>query len=168
MTRCDYCGSRLVFGGIREGDLRFCNNQCKRPGILLASSRQVPDDIVREHVWRVHQGDCPKCHRRRGPVDVHTSYRVWSAAILTRWSSRPQISCRSCGRLSCLKDGLFCLLLGWWGVPWGIVLTPVQLVRNVAGLWSGPDPLQPSPQLEKLVRMNIAHVLQVDAAQGRA
>ena len=25
------------------------------------------------------------------------------------------------------------LLLGWWGVPWGVIYTPLALLRNLAG-----------------------------------
>ncbi|MFN4260477.1 MAG: hypothetical protein ACK4RK_14380 [Gemmataceae bacterium] len=28
---------------------------------------------------------------------------------------------------------LLSLLLGWWGIPWGLVYTPLVLVNNLAG-----------------------------------
>src|SRR5262249_42160585 len=76
--------------------------------------------------------------------------------VLTSWVSRPQISCRSCGMKSQAGGALFSLVLGWWGFPWGLVMTPVQVGRDIAGLAKGPDPMKPSPQLEKMVRMNMA------------
>ncbi len=39
---------------------------------------------------------------------------------------------------------------------WGVVLTPVQIVRNVIGMLKGPDPAQPSAELTMAVRMQIA------------
>ena len=50
----------------------------------------------------------------------------------------------------------FSLLFGWWGFPWGLCLTPVQIFRNGMGLVRGPDDGQPSQQLGKLVRLGIA------------
>jgi hypothetical protein len=47
-------------------------------------------------------------------------------------------------------------MLGWWGVPWGLVMTPVQLVRNLISMASTPDPSSPSPALEKILRHNLA------------
>jgi hypothetical protein len=76
---------------------------------------------------------------------------------MTRWSSRPQISCRACGNKSKLADAAFSLVLGWWGFPWGFLFTPVQITRNLAGLLSSsPDPYRPSPQLEKVLKLNLA------------
>ena len=78
MAKCDYCGSTIIFGGKRQGDLRFCNDRCLGNGGLLLVSRQVPENVVHESLWKVHQGRCPKC-TGPGPVDVHVSHRVWSA-----------------------------------------------------------------------------------------
>jgi hypothetical protein len=75
---------------------------------------------------------------------------------MTSWNSRPQISCRSCGRKAKLGDAAFSLVLGWWGFPWGFIFTPVQVLRNVSGLLRSEQSVKPSPQLEKLVRMGMA------------
>ncbi len=155
MAKCDYCGSTILFGGKRQGDLRFCNATCTQRGALIAVSRQIPEATVSQSVQQVHQGLCPKCGGT-GPVDVHVHHRVWSALFLTSWKSAPQISCRSCGLRSQLSDTALSLVVGWWGFPWGIVFTPVQIGRNIAGMLRGPDPLRASPQLERAVRMIMA------------
>jgi hypothetical protein len=155
MAACAYCETSILFGGTREGDLRFCNADCQQKGFVAVVAQQVPDGVVSEQVSRVHQGLCPKCGGS-GPVDVHTSYRVWSALLMTSWSSRPHVVCRSCGSRARLGDLLFSLLFGWWGFPWGFVMTPVQLVRNIAGLVSSPDPTLPSAQLSRIVRLHLA------------
>ena len=163
MARCDTCGSTILFGGKLQGDLRFCSDQCSAGGLLLASSRQLPDNLVQERVWSVHQGRCPKCGGP-GPIDVHVSHRVWSALVMTSWQSRPRISCRSCAAKRQAGDAVFSLVLGWWGFPWGPLMTPVQVARDLAALAKGPDPSKPSPQLEKMVRINLA----AGASSGQA
>src|SRR5208282_2398740 len=155
MANCDYGGSTILFGGRRQGDLRFCNDRCQRAGALISISRQIPEGLVQQKTWEVHRGLCPKCGGP-GPVDVHTSHRVWSALLLTSWNSRLQMSCRSCGIKAQLIDAGFSLVLGWWGVPWGLVVTPIQIGRNLYGMAKGPDPSQPSAKLEKAVRIGIA------------
>jgi hypothetical protein len=55
-----------------------------------------------------------------------------------------------------LGDSALSLALGWWGFPWGLIVTPVQIARNITGMLKGPDPLAPSAKLERAVRMNIA------------
>jgi hypothetical protein len=155
MAKCAYCNATIVFGGSRIGDQRYCNATCAQRGNLLALSRQVPDTVISQQLWNVHQGQCPKC-KGPGPVDVHTSYKVYSFLIMTRWVNTPQVSCRACGVKSQMGSLATSLLLGWWGFPWGLIMTPVQIVRNITGATSGPDPARPSPALEKLVRVNIA------------
>ncbi len=34
-----------------------------------------------------------------------------------------------------LPYALVSVLLGWWGVPWGIIYTPLTLVTNLSGGW---------------------------------
>ena len=82
--------------------------------------------------------------------------QVWSALVLTSWKNEPQISCRSCGRKQQVLSLVISLVAGWWGFPWGLIMTPVQVIRNLRGIFGGPDPLQPSPQLEQAVRVSIA------------
>ena len=154
MARCNYCGSMILFGATRDGQYAYCNATCAEKGVRAAASREVPEDAVRAEVKRIHGGACPKCGGA-GPVDVQTSYRVWSAIYVTNWSSRPQIACRGCGTKARLGDIFYCLFLGWWGVPWGFILTPVQIVRNIAGLFGGSSPA-PSKQLAGLVRLQMA------------
>jgi len=155
MAKCDYCGTTILFGGRRQGDLRFCNDRCQKAGVLIAISRQLPESLVQQTIWETHRGVCPKCGGP-GPIDVHTSYRVWSALLITSWKSRLHVSCRSCGVKAQLIDAGFSLALGWWGFPWGLVVTPIQIGRNLVGAASGPDPSQPSAKLEKAVRIRLA------------
>jgi hypothetical protein len=156
MPKCDHCAATILFGGVSEGPRRFCNKKCAQAGRWLALSDAVPPDIVDERTLDLHGGPCPRCGGP-GPIDVHTSHRVWSAVYLTSCQSRPQVCCRSCAIKCHLGSTAFCLCLGWWGFPFGLVITPVQILRNVIAICSGgPDPALPSIELEKAVRLQIA------------
>ncbi|MBX3414822.1 MAG: hypothetical protein KF708_19205 [Pirellulales bacterium] len=155
MARCAVCGTTILFGGVTEGELRFCGNECHQGGYLLAIADRVPRDVMAEQVAQVHQGDCPRCGGP-GPVDVHTSHSVWSALVMTQWKSTPEVCCRACGIKSKLVGTLSSGVLGWWGFPWGVIFTPIQILRNVSGLFSAPDPTVPSAELEKMVRLQLA------------
>lgn len=155
MASCGYCGTTILFGGKRDNEHRFCNDKCLQQGQLIKQASIIPAELVKHHTHEVHQGSCPQCSGP-GPVDVHTSYRVWSALIVTSWASRPIVSCGSCGTKRKLGDALFSLLLGWWGFPWGLLATPVQIGRNLIGIARKPAPEQPSPALEQMVRLNMA------------
>src|SRR6185436_14736942 len=133
MAQCNYCRTTIFFGGVRDGQDRYCNQRCHQNGVLLKVAGNVPVETVRNEIIRLHQGNCPRCNGP-GPVDVHRAYRVWSAMVLTSWSTVPVLGCRSCARKSQLGGAAFCLFLGWWGIPWGLVLTPIQITRNLTGM----------------------------------
>lgn len=155
MARCDYCGTSILFGGVKQDDLRFCNESCRQQGVLLAVADQIPDYVISEQIADLHQGACPKCGGP-GPVDIHTSYVVFSILVVTSWRSRPHVCCRSCGIKAQLSGTLLSGAFGWWGFPWGIIFTPVQIFRNVVGMLSAPDPAVPSAQLERIVTLRLA------------
>jgi len=141
-------------GGLRSGTQRFCNKKCLANAYVLSVAQKVPPDVIDRQVEEIFRGNCPKC-RGLGPIDVHKVHQVWSALVLTRWTTTPQVSCRSCATKSQLGGVLFSAVLGWWGFPWGLILTPVQITRNIAGMCAGPDSSKPSDNLRKLVLVNI-------------
>src|SRR4051794_18538215 len=122
MAKCAYCGTTIAFGGVREGELRFCRKACRDKAHLSAPSTQLPEEFVWEKAAEVHAGACPKCGGA-GPVDLRTSYSVWSALVLTRWSQKSELCCRSCGRKAQLQAAAMSAALGWWGFPWGFIIT---------------------------------------------
>ena len=155
MAQCDFCGTTILFAGVRDGELRFCNEECHANGSHLLVARRVPESIVEEYARRLHRGRCPRC-KGSGPVDVHMSHRIYSLILYSSWRSRPHICCRSCGVKSQVGDTLYCLLFGWWGIPWGLVLTPVQIFKNMVSIFRRPDALRPSEKLKHLVSLEIA------------
>jgi hypothetical protein len=157
MAQCDACGTSILFGGIKQGDLRFCGPKCAENGALVQLTQMIPEDELDRYVREVHQGACPKCGGP-GPVDVHTSHRVYSALVFTSWSSRLAICCPPCGRKQQLADAAFSFFLGWWGFPFGLIITPVQVGRNLAALigLGAPDPEAPSPALRRQIGLWLA------------
>jgi len=166
MATCDACGSTIVFGGVKDGNYRFCNSRCHGKGQVVVVASQIHDDVVREQVHKVHKGRCPRCGKQ-GPIDVHTAYTVWSLIFLTSWRSDPRICCRSCGIKNQLGSAFASLVCGWWGIPWGLLITPVQVSRNLLGILKGPDAAAPSPKLHQQMRLRMAaYVLEQQKGQA--
>lgn len=155
MANCSYCNTMILFGGVTDGNLRFCNAGCHEKGQLARVAQRLPSSDVRAVLDEVHQGRCPECNGK-GPVDVHVKHTVWSAVYLTSWNSKPMICCRSCGVKAQAGGLAFSAVLGWWGFPWGLIMTPVQIFRNISGMVSGPNPDEPSSELDRIVRLGIA------------
>lgn len=154
MPKCDYCGSTIIMGGVTAGNQRFCNRKCAQNAYILSASQDIPVADLERKVEETWRGNCPKC-RGLGPVDVHKYYQVYSMLVLTRWTTNQQLSCRSCGTKRQLGALFVSLLFGWWGFPWGLVLTPIQVTRNIIGMASGPDNSRPSADLHKVVQVHL-------------
>ena len=154
MATCGYCGSTIIMGGVRAGDQRFCNKKCLQSAYILSVTKNVQPEVLERNVEAVWRGNCPKC-RCQGPIDVHQHYEVWSALILTRWTTKSQVSCRSCAIKQQLGSAALSMVCGWWGLPWGLILTPVQVTRNFVAMSKKPDPSRPSDKLRKVVLVNL-------------
>jgi hypothetical protein len=155
VAKCAACGETILFGGVKQGDLRFCNAACQLKGQSLVAAARVPEHAAQARARDIHNSPCPRC-KGPGPVDVHSSYWVWSALALTRWGTSQQLKCRRCAIKSQVGNMLFSGALGWWGFPWGFVFTPVQVGRNLVALFTPPDPSQPSPRLLQVARIDVA------------
>lgn len=164
MATCANCGQAILFGGIKDGTLRFCNQKCFDAAAHLRMSLEVPEDEVDETLTEFHQSDCPCCGGP-GPVDIHFSHRVMSFLILTQYQTIPKISCRSCAAKAKLGNFFATLFLGWWGVPFGLILTPIYLCRNLFGLMFPVSADAPSDQLREFVRQNVAQHYAAQAAR---
>ncbi len=155
MGTCTICNKTILFGGHQAAGHRFCSDACLDEGQVLVTAQAVPADTVRSAALEIHRGLCPACGGS-GPVDVHTSHQIWSLILMSSWKSEPRISCRACGFRKQLGGLVFSLIAGWWGFPWGLVMTPVQVGRNVVAMVRPPDTMQPSPALEQHVRLVLA------------
>ncbi len=155
MKKCEVCGTLILFGPVRSDDHIYCSYECRDRGDFEQETEYIPDDTAVAMAMVINTGDCPKCGGP-GPVDVQYSHTVWSALVMTSYKSNPEVCCGGCGRASKLKATLFSFCLGWWGFPFGILITPVQVFRNLFGLFSGPVHGNPSSELEPIAKLMLA------------
>jgi len=167
VATCAACNQTILFGGKEHGGRRFCGDKCVEAGAVLSVADNLPESAVAPRVWEIHNGRCPKCSGP-GPVDVHHSYRVWSGLIITSYSTRQNVCCQGCANRARMKDAAFSLLFGWWGFPWGLIWTPIQLFRNVAAMVRSERSTTPSPELTHLVRLTMAAAAQQRPAAAAA
>ena len=165
MATCASCGTTILFGGTRAGGYTFCNAKCAARAPHLALAESLPAGEVQREMQSVRNAPCPVC-QGPGPVDVHASHQVYSFVLMTRWKSRSRVSCRACGRKAQAKDLAISLLAGWWGLPWGLVWTPIQVGRNIAGMMGSQGEDAPSADLERIVRRVMAANMTPPPAPG--
>ena len=152
MQVCARCGRAVTEGGKWDGPLRFCGDECLRAG--PAGVFGITRVELEEAVWKVHQGACPRCHGH-GPVDVHSSHHVRSIVLVTWWRNDSFLACEPCARAARWKAARRSMLLGWWGFPIGLVMTPVQVWRNVAPNLRLTDSGKPSEALVEFVHARL-------------
>jgi len=155
MASCAYCNSTIFFGGKILGEFRFCNATCENNGHMVITANKIPLVVVTKYVKEIYNGNCPVCNGF-GPVDAHSSHRIFSVLVMSSWNSQVAICCKRCGNKNKIKDIFFSLFLGWWGFPWGLLITPVQIGRNIYGIIFTSNSAGPSKTLEKILRIHLA------------
>lgn len=100
------------------------------------------EGIVIAEANRIHAGPCPVC-KGPGPVDFYKSHWVQSYVVVTRFGTHAAFSCRPCRNKQWLTDTTTTVAMGWWGMH-GLLITPVQLVKNAVDFYAGPTPTRPS------------------------
>jgi len=153
MSKCLNCGRHSIILSVEEAGERFCSERCCKAFPIMQWAGVRPEDVYRR-AMEIRNSACPCCGRS-GPVDAHKSYRIWSAVVLSVWSTRSVVSCRRCGREEQLTAASLSLALGWWGLPLGLVLTPVQVIRNLLAM-ARPTPPSPSAELLAAARRDLA------------
>ena len=164
MAICDNCSKKFNLFGVYENGYSFCSANCRdRARALLTSLDGVPPAELTSYIERSRAGPCAKCGGP-GPLDLHQSYRVYSMLVITSWSTHNHFVCRACARNEQLKSLGFSTLLGWWGIPFGLIVTPIQIVRNLAALAGSTDPGKASQRLQNILKLNLARRLAAPAA----
>ncbi|MFM8582239.1 MAG: hypothetical protein ACKOFW_12130 [Planctomycetaceae bacterium] len=136
MANCGNCGKHFFISGADGADgTKFCDERCPTEHELQPYIDRISNADLDRELRGLQGAKCPECDGR-GPLEVWHSYSIWSAVVLTRWSSRSDFCCRSCGRGHQWTGLLTSLVLGWWGFPWGVIMTPVQIYRNLSALFT--------------------------------
>ncbi|RDZ28726.1 hypothetical protein [Lysobacter silvisoli] len=161
---CDRCGKSCGASAVGNGAQTFCSTACRRLTELMEAAAEFDDDDVHRHALVLQRGACPGCLRQGTPIEVRRSYHVWSAIFLTRWGTSQKVRCRRCGIRNNLTDAAFSATLGWWGFPFGLLMTPVQILRNLGEMLISDRPRPPSRELLELARLDLGQ--QVLQGQG--
>lgn len=157
--KCDYCDSSAIISYIINDGQRFCSTACLENARLMELSEDIPSEEIINFAYDLKNGECPDCHRNDSKIETRKHYRVWSAVIITSSTKQTHVCCKSCGRKINFESIMFCLVFGWWGIPWGILITPVQIILNIAEIFNAADDKIPSDDLVQRARIGLAATL---------
>lgn len=153
MSKCLNCGRHTILLSVEEAGEAFCSERCCKAFPLLQWTSVRPEDTYRR-AMEIRNAACPCCGQP-GPLDAHNVYRVWSAVVYSAWGTRSVVCCRKCGREEQFAAAMLSLALGWWGLPLGPLLTPIQVIRNLLAM-RRPTPPSPSAELLRAARKDLA------------
>ncbi len=156
MAKCESCGT-LMFGGKSWNGMRFCSEACMQMAVTASYAEDIPEDIVMQHAMTLRESPCPVCGRA-GPNDFHSAWSVFSFFIMTMHSKKEIFGCQSCGMKHKLKYFFFTGICGWWGIPWGFLMTPFFEFANLLGLFRRV-PIGPSEELKQFALTQISEEL---------
>jgi hypothetical protein len=125
---------------------------------------EVPDEHAVAVAHAIHNGECPECHAPGG-VEAYNSYWAVSVIRRTNFGTSTHVCCRSCAVKKQTRSLLACAGLGWWSLPFGPVITIVQLYRNINAILFVPFHESPSAGLIEVARRAIAERT-LEASQG--
>ena len=81
---------------------------------------------------------CEQCNFSTPHLRIVAVHWVWSALIITRHGYRPMMLCSSCASRALCIANVKSALFGWWGFPFGPLLTPVAILKNTL---AAPNPV---------------------------
>ncbi|MCR5888191.1 hypothetical protein LRS06_10525 [Hymenobacter sp. J193] len=111
----------------------------------------------------IQEQPCPICQSSSQPLNATISYRVVSFIIMTTRKKEFAIACPPCLDALNRQATISSALLGWWGIPWGIIHTIRALIKNNAAFKNNHLP-QPNDLLKGFVAENVGRI---EAAKGR-
>ena len=175
-NECDFCGQPVRSSTVEDHGQKFCSIDCLQNARLMEASVDIPEQEILKHATEIRNGPCPACLRQEGGIELRKCYWVWSAVLFTRYGTSPKFCCKKCGTKANLLAIVSCSILGWWGFPFGLLLTPIYIISNVAAMFRKFDKSKPSEELIQTARLQLAtallgqhqHVAPPDAANSTA
>ena len=99
---------------------------------------------------------CPYCKEQF--IDtVCTPWFVRGFVLIVRCGRKTLIGCRRCVSEKVMENFFSCLLLGWWGIPHGVLFTPFVLIQNLLiALFPGGEAKQRKRMIQTLDNLGIS------------
>jgi hypothetical protein len=117
----DLLKAEIKSRGLDEGIMNGVNVQLTTPDSLAIDS----------YISLIRNQPCPVCSSTAQPLNAIVIGSVKSFIILTHYKKKLMIACPSCLQQANQRATASTALMGWWGLPWGIIRTSQALFRNM-------------------------------------
>lgn len=123
--------------GLRPGVLEIIETELTKrnlnPTILegaKAQNKEYSLDQITELAERLRDLPCPLCGKKTSKLNATIMHTAKSFLIFSFFRKEPIIGCPDCLDKKNKEAITSTALLGWWGIPWGILKTPFYIYNN--------------------------------------
>ncbi len=96
-----------------------------------AQNKTFTLDEIDSYCNLIRNLSCPSCGETSRKLNATLTSQVMSFIIFTHWSKKIKIGCPDCLDKANNNALVTSIFLGWWGLPWGIIRTPIAIGRNI-------------------------------------
>jgi hypothetical protein len=125
-------------GGLRPEVLGILEKEIARRNLnpeimkgVIAQTKKYTNAELEIYAEKLRKIPCPVCNQSHKKLNGTIAYTVKSFLLFTSFGEKPIIACPECLDRENNNSITSTLLLGWWGLPWGILKTPVYIYRNM-------------------------------------
>lgn len=123
--------------GLRPEVIEILEKEVKKrnlsPNLLkgvLAQNKEYTFEEINEYSKLLSNQACPICNNSSEKLNGTIAHSVKSFIFFTFYETKPTIACPDCLDKVNNKAMISSLLLGWWGIPSGLIKTPIYIYRN--------------------------------------
>ena len=124
--------------GLRPGVLEIIENEIKKrdlnPNILegaKAQNREYSLEEITELSQKLRSLPCPLCGTKTAKLNGTIMHTAKSFIVFSYFRKEPIIGCPDCLDKKNQESIISTALLGWWGIPSGILKTPFYIYNNI-------------------------------------
>ena len=167
MPSSSYCCASFNYRPVKREGRIYCGGSCLKQFEIDDLAERISEDEVKARAKSMRRSGCPLC-RDDDPVDIHSAHYVWSLVLVSFYHTEMRLSCLSCAKTRQFRAIISCVGLGCWGLP-GIILVPMQVVRNLIGLLWPHGRKQASEDLEWMAAQQLAaeQIAEVEGEEER-
>lgn len=98
---------------------------------VLAQNKTFSEEEIKSYAELVRDLPCPICNTTDDKLNGTMVHTLKSFIVFSYSQAEPLIGCSSCLDKANNRAILSTALLGWWGIPWGVIKTPIYIFRNL-------------------------------------
>jgi hypothetical protein len=98
---------------------------------VKAQNRKYPIEELDQYCQIVRDLNCPFCGSSDSKLNGTLAVEVYSFLVLTKYKRKLKVGCPRCLDKANNEALVISAVLGWWGIPWGIIKTFQAIGQNV-------------------------------------